>query len=120
MPREMIPSVDIDEGELAPLGVQVTWAPERDLRVATTTHHMRSMWWQCLGHERGLSTLGAMIVDIAAKPATDFERGEMLLNAIDVEFSPLDGLYVAMDRRSVNQLIKLLRRARDGAFGRDE
>lgn len=31
-----------------------------------------------------------------------------------------DGMYVDLDRRGINDLIRHLRRARDSAFGRDE
>ena len=31
-----------------------------------------------------------------------------------------DGMYASLDRRSINTLIRHLRRARDQAFGRDE
>ena len=31
-----------------------------------------------------------------------------------------DGMYVDLDRRAINKLIRNLRRARDQAFGRDE
>lgn len=31
-----------------------------------------------------------------------------------------DGMYVDLDRRGINDLIRVLRRARDQAFGRDE
>lgn len=35
-------------------------------------------------------------------------------------FSKEAGLYFELDRRSINDLIRLLRKARDQAFGRDE
>ncbi|MDR7492163.1 MAG: hypothetical protein QN122_12025 [Armatimonadota bacterium] len=33
---------------------------------------------------------------------------------------PCDGIYVELDRGQVNALIRLLRRARNAAYGRDE
>ena len=33
---------------------------------------------------------------------------------------PANGLYMTMDRESINAVIRVLRRARDQAFGRDE
>lgn len=33
---------------------------------------------------------------------------------------PYDGLWLTLDRRGINDLIRHLRRARDAAFGRDE
>lgn len=41
-------------------------------------------------------------------------------NGKEGSFAPEDGLYMDMDRAAISRLIRLLRRARDQAFGRDE
>jgi hypothetical protein len=41
-------------------------------------------------------------------------------NGAEHSFDSEDGLYMDLDRRGINELIRLLRKARDQAFGRDE
>jgi hypothetical protein len=41
-------------------------------------------------------------------------------NGKEHSFDPADGLYADLDREGINDLIRLMRRARDQAFGRDE
>lgn len=41
-------------------------------------------------------------------------------NGQEQSFEPEHGLYMELDRVGINDLIRLLRRARDQAFGRDE
>lgn len=151
MPRERIPTVDLDHHpqpdgsvltEPVPLEFQVTWGNDRaDVRIGTTTQHGKALAWQLFGHDRGLFALGQMVQSIAVPVVGDgghphtseqqeafdqqivdlcVQLGRDLLNAIDVEFGAIDGAYVGLDRRSVNAAIKLLRRARDGSFGKDE
>lgn len=52
------------------------------------------------------------------------ETGSVQIATVDDEaddpFSRESGLYVNLDRRGINDLIRHLRRARDSAFGRDE
>lgn len=56
-------------------------------------------------------------VQIVSK-ATDPHGGRYVGESPDTHFT--DGMYVDLDRRGINQLIRNLRRARDQAFGRDE
>jgi hypothetical protein len=61
---------------------------------------------------------------VSASVGWNKETGHVQLatirNGSEGSFDPKDGLYMDMDRRSINELIRLLRRARDGAFGKDE
>jgi hypothetical protein len=41
-------------------------------------------------------------------------------NGQEASADPCHGLYMDLDRSSINNLIRLLRKARDQAFGRDE
>jgi len=56
-------------------------------------------------------------VQIVTK-ATDPHGGRWAGDNPETHFT--DGLFVDLDRKSINQLIRNLRRARDQAFGRDE
>lgn len=49
----------------------------------------------------------------------EYYLGQIVLNALDV-VNVFHGVWADLDRRQINDLIKLLRRARDAAFGRDE
>lgn len=52
------------------------------------------------------------------------ETGDVQIATVNEEaediFSAEAGLYVDLDRRGINNLIRILRKARDSAFGRDE
>lgn len=62
-------------------------------------------------------------VDIDPYKATPAER-DWLLGYLVSQFGSgmtvMDGFYVTVDRRGINDLIRHLRRARDQAYGRDE
>ena len=61
---------------------------------------------------------------ICASIGWNRETGDVQLatirNGSEASFEPDDGLYMDLDRKAINQLIRHLRRARDAAFGRDE
>lgn len=77
-----------------------------------------------------LSEIGRVVSDEFAKPEsnsahdiefTDRVLGEMILNAIAEQVHVDEqSFYVHLERGSTNRLIRLLRKARDSAFGRDE
>lgn len=136
MPREIIESVDVDT---RPPRVNVVWGPDTYVQVATTTYDSIPFWWQVLGigedeeaTEKRLTVLGELVRAVvnenaaidngvtgrAAEPAS--KVGRDFLNALDVKYGSLDGMFVTLDRRKINDLIRVLRRARDSAFGRDE
>lgn len=51
------------------------------------------------------------------------ETGDVQIATVNEDADPFSaegGLYVNLDRRGINDLIRHLRRARDQAFGRDE
>lgn len=54
-----------------------------------------------------------------AQHILDDEIGRMILDAVTGSTTS-DGLWTWLDRAGVNRLIRLLRKARDNAFGRDE
>lgn len=136
MPRETIETIDVSD---RPPSVNVSWGPDTHVQIATTTYEDIPFWWQVLASgwdeeetEKRLSVLGELarsVVDQHAavdngetgrgeSPAS--EVGRSLLNALDTTYGPMDGMYVSLNRRKINDLIRVLRRARDSAFGRDE
>lgn len=120
------------------------------VQVASVTHRQISMWWQIFGavtpevvpatggldhgavRSERLAKLGAIVRGVVEANAAvdngttgrsalpDADVGRDLLNALDVAYGPCDGLYVSLDRGRVNRVIKMLRKARDAAYGRDE
>jgi hypothetical protein len=54
-----------------------------------------------------------------AESVLNNELGRMILDAVTGS-SNLDGVWTWLDRAGVNRLVRLLRKARDAAFGRDE
>lgn len=138
MPREVVESTDVFQGDETPFGVQVGWSRAdhgNHVQVASVTHRQRSMWWQILAppaqtsteERERLSKVGRIIHEaietapcFATTEPADADIGRTFLNLLDTTYGPMDGLYVSMDRPRINRLIKLLRKARDAAYGRDE
>lgn len=58
-------------------------------------------------------------VQVGVSASGDISFAEPLPAGVSVS-GPYDGLWVTMDRKGINDLIRHLRRARDAAFGRDE
>lgn len=139
MPREYV----ADEGEVIdpPSQAWVCWGPDMHVQVATTPGGGIPFWWQVLASgandeevDKRLAVLGALARNIVARraeaniavdyplqsPDADTNIGRDLLNALDTTYGPMDGMYVSLNRRGVNDMIRLLRKARDSAYGRDE
>lgn len=139
MPRDMIQSIDhaVDEqgneAGLVEAGVQVTWGHETYVQVASVLMYNRSLIDHCFGgHRSQRENLGKLIRQIVedgkaidngvtGRPALPDEQiGDIFLETLRQQWGSIDGMYISLDRSGINRLIKLLRRARDGAFGRDE
>lgn len=98
MPKERIPAAT-----LTPFDVIVSWSRDGTVQVATTAAdagERLSRWTEEV--PSGSPTDGP----------TKTEPGS--------RFDYFDGWHVDLDRQRVNELIRILRRARDQAFGRDE
>lgn len=138
MPRETIDSIDVDD---RPPRVNVTWGPDTYVQIATTTYESIPFWWQVLAGAntsdevtKRLDVLGALLREVVHAgdeiPEDSEGKGRIaahqaevardFLNALDTTYGPMDGMYVSLDRRRINDLIRVLRRARDSAYGRDE
>jgi len=119
MPRETVGPSTPNE----PFVVRVGWAQDREVQVGIETVSNRSIYWQLLeGHAEELgATVRRLTVEAARSPmASDEEVGRNLLNALDAAGMCYSGLWTIFGREECNRLIRLLRRARDSAFGRDE
>lgn len=131
MPRETIVTPTPNEVFEAKVG----WERDRDVQVGVTTVDGKSLAWQLFGTSR--VEVGRLLVDLLNKAAA-FMAGKDFINEAAFEeecvrlastfLDSLDaipglayeGVWANLDRRGCNDLIRILRRARDAAFGRDE
>lgn len=103
--------------------VKVGWTRELDVQVGVSEVDERSMWW--VYGEQYKDTIGKEVFDIVTDyPGIAYKKydeiGTRVLNMLDTTCGSLDSLWATMDRKQINDLIRVLRRARDAAFGRDE
>lgn len=117
MPRERIPthSTPNDSG----FGLQVGWSrdlPDVSIGVSITTDSFVFL--------NGIDQawLGAQIEALAAnKEYATQGRGMAMIEALKATATTYESLWAQMtDRSAVNTMIRVLRRARGQAFGRDE
>jgi len=96
MPRERITSTTQPRGDLI-----VTWSRDSIVQIATTVNdadeRLRA-WTE--------ATTGGTDQPVPTAPGTSFRT--------------FDGWHINLDRAGLNQLIRVLRAARDQAFGKDE
>lgn len=123
MPKEVI------KGYNGPYDVRVGWTQNTGVQVGVVLEDGRSLFWQLLG--TNLAGLGATVRDVVETHNKtkdgDRELGEKILNWLDCVDGPVEegrsgysGVWADVDREAINRLIRILRRARDAAFGRDE
>ncbi len=101
MPKERIQS-----RETPTFDVTVGWRPGGTVQVCTTANDADARlraWTEAAQPPLGVQMSGAEFV---SPPGTSFTR--------------FDGWHVDLHRDQVNDLIRVLRRARDQTFGRDE
>lgn len=104
MPKEMIYADLLPYGEEEPARsvIEVSWSREAShVQIATKSVHAADH--SPYVHESFLEYL---------KPLPKDEKAGVL--------SMMAGLYASLDRDAINNIIRVLRRARDQAFGRDE
>lgn len=127
MPKEMIGTPTPNE----PFELRVGWQRDMDVQVGVEHGGGRSMFWQLL--EPYKSSIGremVALVDDAKIPSegwteADYEEAyaklaEGLLNVLDTQTGAYQGIWAQLDRKGCNDLIRVVRRARDAAFGQDE
>lgn len=113
MPRETISSC------VDPYSAKVGWYPDREVQVGVERSDEGSMLWLLFND---LGALGAEVRKMGLVQYDDDEqRGRALLNSLDVlSHNQYAGLWCTLDRQGCNRMIRILRKARDAAFGRDE
>lgn len=99
--RSVVKSSD----QSTPMAIDVRWGREMDVQIGTIDLQARD------GHDVWLDRA---LVAVKTEGSTAREEAVRLLG------SRASGLYVTLDRDHINKLIKVLKRARDQAYGADE
>lgn len=110
-----------------PFHAIVGWAADRDVQVGVEGDEGRSVNWLLYGPQHPnddvLERLGRELLDVVActdarcKPV---DLGAAALNILDTLVGPpVCGVHATLDRGGCNRLIRVLRRARDAAYGAD-
>lgn len=130
MPREKIRGNDRDGYD-----VQVGWHPDgADVQLGVETVDGRSLLTVLYGSDPQLERIGNLVGDAGRKPLTKDDArafGREVLDLIEGGSPPsapdearppwgYDSVWARLDRHGCNRLIRMLRRARDSAFGADE
>lgn len=104
--------------------VQVGWTRDGEVQVGVENSEGRSLFWQF--GDSHITTIGSEIRKILVTEnesltiSEDRQLGEAVLNMLDTVCFPYSGVWSTLIRRQeVNELIRVLRRARDSAFGKD-
>lgn len=126
MPKETVKAM------VPPYDVKVGWSRDGDVQVGVEERDGRSLLWQIFGtpenRHRILKGLGEMgLLHAEGIPVTPNAQGDELVNALfnliesgeDCKYT-YAGVWATLDRTECNELIRLVRKARDQAFGRDE
>lgn len=106
--------------------VKIGWNRDMDVQIGISESMDRSMWW--VYGEKLKEELGSEIEKIVIEARQGFPEGfdrsediaENVLNLFDTILGSLDSMWSTLSRKDINDLIRVLRRARDSAFGRDE
>lgn len=142
MPKEKIDGIGYD--------MVVGWAPDQEMQVAVQTVGEYSVLSQLYGDQESLAKLGSALhsavramkydsgnvqperidaetrlgLALQAKgddwASADREVGRALLDLIESTQPNHTGLWATLTRQQVNRLIRMLRRARDSVYGKDE
>jgi len=124
MPKETISTA-------GPYNVRVGWNQGGSLQVGVEATGERSLFWTLLGDQEVLGKLGRGLAKLGAHSpsaaiADDEAAGRALLDLLDTVSQgagpngSYQGIWSDLDRHDCNDLIRILRRARDAAHGRDE
>lgn len=116
MPKEMVRSATE-----SPYRVKVGWHHAGGVQVGVEAEGERSLFWELLGSSpEALQKLGAAARSLPVD-ADDEAFGRHVLNMLDVASNGgYAGVWSDLDRQGCNDLIRLTRKARDTAFGKDE
>lgn len=131
MPQERIHT------NIPPFDVRVGWSRDRDVQVGVGEYEDRSLLWVLFGDEENRKRLAralpALLADLPRNTGkiddtyqVSDEFIKSLFNLIESKTGPgeqgytLSSVWSTLDRDECNKLIRLVRKARDQAFGRDE
>lgn len=119
MPREVVKS------DTSPYDVKVGWNQNKAVQVGVENDEGRSLIWLLYGNQ--LHEVAQGIKKLTDYPETwpqDGGLGGAVLNLFDtlsgVGERGYAGVWSDLDRQGCNRLIRLVRKARDAAFGKDE
>jgi hypothetical protein len=129
MPREKITGNDRDGYD-----VQVGWHNDgADVQLGIETADGRSLLTMLYGSDPQLERIAREVAEIGRKPLTAADARAFGREILDViEGGPAGtppeasapwsyySVWARLDRHGVNRLVRMLRRARDAAFGADE
>lgn len=118
MPKETVRAIGSND-------VEVGWTRDCEVQIGVEDCEGISVFWKlCRPYTEMIGSEVRRIVAEANQPGTqplgDLEIGENILNMLDTVCFPYTGFWSTLNRSQANQLIKVLRRARDSAFGKDE
>lgn len=118
MPKEMIYGKSLPYGEEDPgrAVVEIRWGREGYFQIATKCVHAADE----TDYRPPLEP-----IEVPMRPPHEGEYADpqpLLVSENEgfLEVAPFSGFYVDLDRRGINELIRVLRRARDAAYGKDE
>jgi hypothetical protein len=111
MPKEKI----YDLSEL--FDVEVGWAHGRDVQIGISTHDGRSLA-EFLAGQGALE--GGHVPPTHRQLDEPNDRHGYSTGTARTELPQFQSLWASLDRAGINRLIKMLRKARDDAYGRDE
>lgn len=118
MPKETIKS------DTGPYDVRIGWDRFGSVQVGVEGNEGRSLLWLLYGDLQQRTELGKIVDELAAIGLKDEELGAELLNRLDLLSGFGDRGYVGvwsdLNRNGCNRVIKLIRKARDASFGKDE
>lgn len=129
MPREIVKS------QIGPYHVKVGWSAHQDVQLGVELEDLvrggeeprPSIFNYLIGSEQR-EELARRVSDIIKSQSNDSglhlsseDAGHAILDAInEVTDGGYLGLWSDLDRHGINQLIRILRKARDAAYGKDE
>ena len=118
MPREVVTR---DAFQL-----EVTWGQDTHVQLGLRTSHSTKTSSHLVTqlYERQMTDVGkaaSQAIFATPEPNKDYsDIGDKVLRAMQHMSPEFDSLWCDLDRHEINKLIKVLRRARDSAYGRDE
>lgn len=115
MPKEVVTPRD------GSYEIRVGWSQDRDVQVGVCAPDDRSILWILFKPEEVGQMVRAQVLETDREGYSDAALGQLLLNQLDVlSYNQYSGLWSSLERHDINRLIKILRKARDSAYGRDE